>query len=106
MKQISIIIDGTRYNAVHTSGPDLCYTCDLYDLCCKYSDATICNGIFGQDLIFKKAQKKKTYIFSNHYTHKRGNNYYHVEVEAETILEAKKKVREKYPDDVVFIKIK
>lgn len=108
MKQISIIIEGTRYNAVEADiSRDVCATCDLSEMCFNLDCfPDFCDTFLDKKSNFKKAHKKKTYIFSNHYTHKRGNNYYHIEVEAETILEAKKKVKEKYPDDVVFIKIK
>lgn len=49
---------------------------------------------------------KKKYVFNNYWNKKKDESYRQVEVEADTILEAKKKVKEMGYDDVLFIRIK
>lgn len=55
MNEVSIIINGVRYDAVerNTLG-DLCYRCDLYKNC-KLADC--CGDLIGLDKIFKKSDK-------------------------------------------------
>ena len=48
---------------------------------------------------------KKIYYFNNYWNKKKGEPYRQAKVEAETILEAKKKVKEMGYDDVLFIRI-
>lgn len=51
--------------------------------------------------------KRKIYIFTNQYTtYREGKGWKQVEVEAETILEAKKKIKDMGHDDLEFISIK
>ena len=49
---------------------------------------------------------KKKYVFNNYWNKKKGISYIQVEVEAETILEAKKKVKEMGYENMIFSRIK
>ena len=49
---------------------------------------------------------KKIYVFNNYWNKKKGEPYRQTEVEANTILEAKKKVKEMGYDNMCFIRIK
>ena len=50
---------------------------------------------------------KKTYVFNNYFPNRRDKRpYYQTEIEAETVLEAKKKLKDKGHDDLRFSTIK
>ena len=56
MNEISIIINGVRYDTVERKPLEtLCYGCDLYKNC-KLADC--CGDLIGLDQIFKKSDKK------------------------------------------------
>lgn len=55
MNEVSIIINGARYDAVKTDMEDWCCGCDLYEDC-KLADS--CEDLIGLNLIFKKSDKK------------------------------------------------
>ena len=60
MNEVSIIINGIRYDAVDAEdGSEWCHGCDLFDLCCKYDCAStdLCYDVFGLYKIFKKSDK-------------------------------------------------
>ena len=60
MSNISIIINGTRYDAVNLTGSDWCDACDLLELCNAYDcvSTDLCYAIFGVYKVFKKSDKK------------------------------------------------
>lgn len=66
MNEVSIIINGVRYDAVEIPDglDEFCDNCDLHDYCCEISKATqgasfaICALELGDDRIFKKSNKK------------------------------------------------
>ena len=69
MKEVSIIINGVRYDAVDVpkASKDIVFTCDICDLhehCSELAKATqgatfyICALEFGDDKFFKKSDKK------------------------------------------------
>jgi hypothetical protein len=55
--QISIIINGVRYDSVECVG---CKSCDLYELCNKFvtDSSNLCSKILGIHKVFKKSDKK------------------------------------------------
>lgn len=56
MNEVSIIINGVRYDAVERDTKEcVCYGCDLYRDC-KLSDC--CGDLIGLEQIFKKSDKK------------------------------------------------
>ena len=56
MNDVSIIINGVRYDAVERETQEfLCYGCDLYKNC-KLADT--CGDLIGLNKIFKKSNKK------------------------------------------------
>lgn len=56
MDEVSIIINGIRYDAVERESQEsLCYDCDLYKNC-KLADT--CGDLIGLNKIFKKSEKK------------------------------------------------
>lgn len=56
MTEISIIINGVRYDAVKRETQEsLCYSCDLYKDC-KLADC--CGDLIGLNQVFKKSDKK------------------------------------------------
>lgn len=56
MNDVSIIINGIRYDAVERDTKEgLCYCCDLYRDC-KLSDC--CGDLIGLNQVFKKSDKK------------------------------------------------
>lgn len=55
MNEVSIIINGVRYDAVERDALDLCYGCDLYRDC-KLADC--CGDLIGLNQVFKKSDKK------------------------------------------------
>lgn len=60
MNEVSIIINGVRYDAVKAQGGGWCKSCDLFELCNKYDCAStdLCYDIFGTYKVFKKSDKK------------------------------------------------
>lgn len=61
MNEVSIIINGVRYDAVESSKNDcVCYECDLKKLCDKLPDAVmdLCAAYLGKLRQFKKSDKK------------------------------------------------
>ena len=66
MTEVSIIINGVRYDAVEITEEDVefCDNCDLHGYCCEVSKATqgasftICALELGDSRIFKKSDKK------------------------------------------------
>lgn len=58
MNEISIIIDGVRYDAVETSGfvygDSICGKCDICDIIPNFP----CNNLIGVNRVFKKSNKK------------------------------------------------
>lgn len=56
MNEVSIIINGVRYDAVEADTKEsLCYGCDLYRDC-KLADC--CGDLIGLNQVFKKVDKK------------------------------------------------
>ena len=56
MNEVSIIINGVRYDSVERDTQEyICYGCDLYRDC-KFSYC--CGDLIGLDKIFKKSDKK------------------------------------------------
>lgn len=56
MNEVSIIINGVRYDAVERDTKEyVCYGCDLYRDC-KFSDC--CGDLIGLEQVFKKSDKK------------------------------------------------
>lgn len=56
MNEVSIIINGVRYDAVERELPEiLCYSCELYQDC-KIADC--CGDLIGLNQVFKKSDKK------------------------------------------------
>lgn len=56
MNEVSIIINGVRYDAVERETQEsICYGCDLYKNC-KLADT--CGDLIGLNKIFKKSDKK------------------------------------------------
>lgn len=60
MNEISIIINGVRYDAVDTTDVEWCHCCDLCEMCNEHDFASseLCNEVFGSNKIFKKSDKK------------------------------------------------
>lgn len=60
MNEVSIIINGVRYDAVDTNDAGWCHCCDLREMCNEYDFASseLCNDVFGSNKIFKKSDKK------------------------------------------------
>ena len=55
MNEVSIIINGVRYDSVETGTKEhLCYGCDLYKDC-ELSDC--CGDLIGLNQVFKKSDK-------------------------------------------------
>ena len=66
MNEISIIIDGVRYDAVEATKKELndfdfisCHYCDLYEHCEKYDCFDMCGEELGSYKYFKKYNKKQ-----------------------------------------------
>ena len=61
MNEISIIINGVRYDAVkrppRQKGKSPCSECDICDLW-EINDGFPCNEIIGENRVFKKSDKK------------------------------------------------
>lgn len=60
MNEVSIIINGVRYDAVKGNSLHFCDSCELSDFCDvgDYYNETICHKFdVAQDLIFKKSTK-------------------------------------------------
>ena len=58
MNEVSIIINGVRYDAVDKkSMPNQMFVCDYCDIC-KLIDDFPCNRIIGINRVFKKSDKK------------------------------------------------
>lgn len=56
MNEVSIILNGVRYDAVETNKPEtLCYGCDLYKNCVL---ADSCENLISLERVFKKSDKK------------------------------------------------
>jgi hypothetical protein len=55
MNEVSIIINGVRYDAVEHTGTTVCDCCDLLDDC---SIVQSCDFLIGGSKIFKKSNKK------------------------------------------------
>jgi hypothetical protein len=57
MNEVSIIIDGVRYDAVEDDNP-YCFGCDLLDLCKFHCNFKLCENL-GVNLgfVFKKSTK-------------------------------------------------
>ena len=61
MNEVSIIINGVRYDAVECRFNDICRTCDLQKLCSSIDGRMSLCDIFtpiGDDTHFKKSDKK------------------------------------------------
>lgn len=56
MNEVGIIINGVRYDAVHSSASIVCLTCDLNKLCVKYRLEHLCDSTGYCN--FKKSDKK------------------------------------------------
>lgn len=60
-KQVSIIINGVRYDAVERppfqKGESPCRECNICDLW-EINDGFPCNEVIGQNRVFKKSDKK------------------------------------------------
>lgn len=60
--QVSIILNGVRYDAVQMDEVDMCECCDLHEKCDAvdhiYSDSFthVCFELIGYDKIFKKVE--------------------------------------------------
>ena len=63
--QVSIIINGVRYDAVEKGNSYCCEGCDLLDICDKYEPISeyLCLDVLGEEKIFKKS--------TNHLNHER-----------------------------------
>ena len=58
MNEVSIIINGVRYDAVGSVKP-CCNHCELYDICKGNSSQTVCGMLnIAYSKIFKKSDKK------------------------------------------------
>ena len=60
MNEVSIIINGVRYDAVECCFDDICRTCDLQKVCSSVGYISLCD-IFvqiGDEAHFKKSDKK------------------------------------------------
>ena len=56
MNEVSIIINGVRYDAVETDTKErLCSGCDFYENCELY---VCCGHLIGLNQVFKKSDKK------------------------------------------------
>lgn len=56
MNEVSIIINGVRYDAVETDMKEyVCLDCDFYRDCKLYNS---CSDLIGSDQTFKKSDKK------------------------------------------------
>jgi len=55
MNEVSIIINGVRYDAVQNTGITFCDDCDLLDDC---SIVQSCDFLIGRNKIFKKSNKE------------------------------------------------
>jgi hypothetical protein len=60
MNEVSIIINGVRYDAVEEGGNNCRETCDLWEICCEYLDESseMCYDILGFQKVFKESDKK------------------------------------------------
>ena len=59
MNEVSIIINGVRYDAVENFFPKDCYGCDLADYCDKLEFGGLaCSKVIGDNKFFKKSDKK------------------------------------------------
>ena len=58
MNEVSIIINGVRYDAVANILPRDCYGCDLADYCGEIEFNHTCQAMIGEDRYFKKSDKK------------------------------------------------
>ena len=57
--QVSIIINGVRYDAVDMDGKESCNGCDLLDRCKAHCNFNLCEQLgIGMWYIFKKSDKK------------------------------------------------
>ena len=57
MNEVSIIINGVRYDAVENILPNDCYGCDLADYCDEKGFNITCNAMIGEDRYFQKSTK-------------------------------------------------
>ena len=57
MNEVSIIINGVRYDAI-TEEDALCSNCDLLCVCAEYMDDVLCYTFNLENKIFKKSYKK------------------------------------------------
>ena len=59
MNEVSIIINGVRYDAVENIIPKDCYGCDFANYCDKIEfNIYTCHAMIGDDKYFKKSDKK------------------------------------------------
>ena len=61
MNEVSIIINGVRYDAVDVKeGGEWCEECDLFEVCCEHDCEIIelCYDAIGCYKVFKKSDKK------------------------------------------------
>ena len=58
MNEVSIIINGVRYDAVANILPNDCYGCDLADYCAEIEFNYTCKAMIGEDRYFQKSDKK------------------------------------------------
>lgn len=59
MNEVSIIINGVRYDAVDVPLKSMhCSYCDAYDCCRELEDDLLCAALDVLDKIFKKSYKK------------------------------------------------
>ena len=60
MNEVSIIINGVRYDAVQTEEYNACHLCEIRDLTQLKSGGCICNVLMlPYDVVFKKSDKKR-----------------------------------------------
>ena len=63
MNEVSIIINGVRYDAVEMNviRPNICRVCELSEWCFRYNDAdSICDIFELSNVVFKKVLKDET----------------------------------------------
>ena len=58
MNEVSIIINGVRYDVVDVNGKALCNECDLNDWCKDYDFCFFCSMYCKKSQYFKKSDKK------------------------------------------------
>ena len=65
MNEVSIIINGVRYDAVEATKKELnnfcfiaCHSCDLDKKCNKHDAYDLCRNVLGTYTYFKKSDKK------------------------------------------------